>query len=230
MDYIEGISAGEQIVFSPELAEARRLLPGQMAEQLARIHGLDASKIPFLAGSGVSPAQEALARIRTLIAKLGSYNPALWFGLRWAEQHMPPTEQVTVVHGDYRIGNFLVGARGLHSIIDWESCHLGDPLEDLAWACLREWRYGNGNLALGGIAEREPFISAYETASGRKIDRKALDFWTIVGNLRWAVTCLWLSTHGPKTDIEWVKLGRHAAEMQYEMLRLLGEQEMDTDG
>jgi aminoglycoside phosphotransferase (APT) family kinase protein len=229
MDYIEGISAGEQIARLPQLAEARRLLPEQMAQQLARIHALDASKIPFLTRSGASPAQQALAHIRTLITKLGLRNPALFYGLRWAEQHMPSTELVTIVHGDYRLGNFLVGTRGLHSILDWESCHLGDPLEDVAWACLREWRYGNGKLALGGIADREVFISAYEAASGRIIDRRALDFWSILGNLRWAVMCLWLSARGPKADIEWVKLGRHSAELQYEMLRLLGELEMDAD-
>jgi aminoglycoside phosphotransferase (APT) family kinase protein len=229
MDYIEGISAGEAIARSPGLAEARRLLPEQMAQQLARIHALDASRIPFLSGSGASPAQAALARIRTLIAKLGLRNPTLFYGLRWAEQHMPSTDLITVVHGDFRLGNFLVGTRGLNSILDWESCHLGDPLEDIAWACLREWRYGDGRLALGGIADREDFIRAYEAASRRTVDRKALDFWSIVGNLRWAVMCLWLSARGPKADIEWVKLGRHSAEVQYEMLRLLGELETDSD-
>src|SRR5512134_347911 len=50
MDYVEGISIGRQVVQNPELAEARRLLPEQMAEQLARIHSINAEqmKLDFL--------------------------------------------------------------------------------------------------------------------------------------------------------------------------------------
>jgi aminoglycoside phosphotransferase (APT) family kinase protein len=133
-----------------------------------------------------------------------------------------------VVHGDFRVGNFMVGIKGLKGIVDWEYSHIGDPIEDLAWLCLRDWRYGNGQLKLGGIApNREPFIQAYERVSGRKIDRKAVDFWEIVGNLRWAVAGLTQANRhlsGGEESVELASLGRRSAEMQLEMLRLIGEQ------
>ena len=47
----------------------------------------------------------------------------------------PPAQRVSVVHGDYRAGNFLHdGAGKIVAILDWEMAHLGDPLEDLGWA------------------------------------------------------------------------------------------------
>jgi aminoglycoside phosphotransferase (APT) family kinase protein len=132
-----------------------------------------------------------------------------------------------LLHGDFRVGNFLVDSKGLNGIVDWEFCRMGDPLEDLAWPCLRDWRYGNGEAQLGGIGAREPFIQAYERASGRTIDRKAIDYWEILGNLRWAVTCLSQANRhlsGGDLSVELASLGRRSAEMQMEMLRLIGQQ------
>jgi aminoglycoside phosphotransferase (APT) family kinase protein len=228
MDFVEGVSLGTQVVNQPELAEARTVLPVQMGEQLAKIHGLDSTQyhLEFLPHprAGFSPAQETIAQIRAMILKLAVRNPVFEFGLRWLEQNAPKTEKTVVLHGDFRIGNFLVGGKGLNGIVDWEFAHIGDPLEDLAWPCLRDWRFGNGKMRLGGVGQREPFITAYEHASGRTVDRKAVDYWEILGNLRWAVTCLVQANghlNGGHPGIELVSLGRRSAEMQYEMLRLI---------
>ena len=45
-----------------------------------------------------------------------------------------------MVHGDYRIGNFLELDGRISAILDWELVHLGDPMEDLGWICLQAWR------------------------------------------------------------------------------------------
>lgn len=232
MDFVEGTAIGKQVVELPELADARQAIPTQMGEQLAKIHNIDVTKhqLSFLStpAKGLSPAQEAIAQLRAALTQLNVYNPVFEFGLRWAQQHAPTCEKPTLVHGDFRIGNFLVANKGLNGIVDWEFCHMGDPAEDLAWPCVRDWRFGNGALALGGIAaNREPFIEAYEKASGRKIDRKTIDFWEILGNLRWAVTCLAQANRhlsGGDTSVELASLGRRSAEMQLEMLRLIEEQ------
>lgn len=232
MDYVEGISIGRQVIQEADLAGARNALPEQMGEQLAHIHAIDAKKyeLGFLPAppKDASPAQEAINQIRSIITQLNVHNPVFEFGLRWAQQHAPTCEQPVLLHGDFRIGNFLVGPKGLNGIVDWEYSHIGDPLEDLAWPCLRDWRYGNGELKLGGIApSREPYLEAYERASGRKVDRKALDFWEIVGNLRWAVACLSQANRylsGGENSVELASLGRRSAEMQLEMLRLIDGQ------
>lgn len=231
MDYVEGVSIGSEVVRQPELKEGRGALPEQMGTQLAHIHAIDysAQKLDFLPRPrpGFSPAQEALTQTRSMILKLGIYNPALEFGLRWAEQHIPHSERLVLLHGDYRVGNFMVSSKGLNGIIDWEFARVGDPLEDIAWPCVRSWRYGNGSLQLGGIAEREPFIRAYEKASGHTVDRKAVDYWEILGNIRWAVTSLSQANRhlsGGDFSVELASLGRRSAEVQLEMLRLIAAQ------
>jgi aminoglycoside phosphotransferase (APT) family kinase protein len=231
MDYAEGVSSGQQLVSDKALAEARKALPGQMGEQLAKIHAIDPveHKLDFLAHPrpGFSPAQETIVQIRAILLKLAVHNPVFEFGLRWVEQHVPKADKIVLLHGDFQVGNFVVNNKGLNGIIDWEFARIGDPLEDLAWPCLRDWRYGNGDLQLGGIGPREPFIQAYEQASGLKVDRKAVDFWEILGNLRWAVICLSQANRhlsGSAPRVELASLGRRSAEMQYEMLRLIGAQ------
>ncbi len=235
MDYVEGISSGSQVVNSPELAEARKVLPQQLGEQLARIHALNPNQtaLDFLPRPrpGFSPAQEAISQTRTAIIGLGVHIPAFEFGLRWAQQHAPSCENPVVLHGDFRVGNFLVSSKGLNGIIDWEFSRVGDPLEDIAWLCLRDWRYGQGRLHLGGIAPRQAFIATYEQASGRKVDLKAVAFWEIFGNLRLAVTSLSQANRhlsGGDASVELASLGRRSAEMQLEMLRLIAQQEVDS--
>lgn len=229
MDYVDGIADGAQLVSLPELAEARKLLPGQMGEQLAKIHAIDPTqhKLDFLPQprASFSPAQETIASIRAMILKLGVHNPVFEFGLRWAEQNAPKTDKTVVLHGDFQVGNLLVNKTGLAGILDWEYARLGDPLEDLAWPCLRAWRFGRGDLQLGGIGAREPFIQAYEQASGRAVDHNAVDYWEILANLRRAVTCLVAANRrvsGGHASVERASLGRRSAEMQFEMLRLIG--------
>jgi aminoglycoside phosphotransferase (APT) family kinase protein len=232
MDYVEGVSIGRVIVKRPEFEPARQVLPQLMAEQIALIHAIDiqAHGLDFLLAPapGLSPALQAVRSARQALAKLDAHHPVFEFGLRWLEQHAPPCSQITLVHGDFRLGNFLIGyPHGLNAVIDWEFCHQGDPLEDLAWPCVRDWRFGMGQLRLAGVAEREPFLVAYEERSGRSVDRRAVDYWEIMGNLRWAVTCLEQANRhlsGRDPSVEFASLGRRSAEMQYEMLRLIEQQ------
>lgn len=231
MDYVEGVSIGSQVVNLPELADARRRLPEQMGQQLACIHHIKTDNLTFLPRPrpGYSPAQETLVQMRVTLLKLGVHNPALVFALRWAEKHLPPGGEMVLLHGDFRIGNLIVTTDGLKGIVDWEFGQLGDPYQDLAWPCVRGWRYGRGEMQLGGIGEREPFLHAYEQASGRTIDRKIVDFWEIMGNLQWAVAALAQAQRhlsGKDTSVELASLGRRSAETQLEALRLIAQQEM----
>ncbi|NWF68466.1 MAG: phosphotransferase family protein [Chloroflexi bacterium] len=228
MDFVEGVSIGRKVIQSPELAGARAALPEQMAAQLARIHAIDpdANGLGFLPRprAGFDPAQEALAQARAMLDMLDAHNPAFEFGLRWCEQHAPAAARVTLAHGDFRIGNLLVAAQGLAAVIDWEFGHIGDPLEELGYPCMRDWRFGNGHLHFAGLCERERFLRAYEAESGVQVERAAVDWWEIMGNLRWGATCLAQANRhlsGKDVSVEYASLGRRAAEMQLEMLRLI---------
>jgi aminoglycoside phosphotransferase (APT) family kinase protein len=230
IERVEGESIGPRVVRRPELAEARARLPAQMAEQLARIHAIDPAPLSFLPrpAPSSSPALYALDRTRRVIDAIDLQNPALEFGLRWLERRAPGCEKPTLTHGDFRIGNLLVGPQGLNAVIDWEFAHIGDRHEDLAWPCVRDWRFGNDALRVGGVGELAPYLAAYEAACGRSVDRDALQWWEIMGNLRWAATChIQAQRHlsGADRSVELASLGRRAAEMELEFLSLIEEVE-----
>lgn len=115
--------------------------------------------------------------------------PALELAIAWLRAHQPVAQKVTLVHGDYRTGNFLVDGDRITGVLDWEMVHLGDPLEDVAWACLRAWRWA-GDARIGGLMPRQEFYQRYEEASGLKVDPESIRFWEVLGNLKAAVIFL----------------------------------------
>ena len=120
---------------------------------------------------------------------------------------------------------------GLVGVFDWEFAHVGDRHEDLAWPCVRSWRFGQDALKLGGVGQPEEFFAAYESAGGRKVDPEAVRFWEVVGNLRWAVGCV-AKAHrhlsGQAPSVELASLGRRACEMELELLDLIARAEKAT--
>lgn len=231
MDYVEGIGIGSKVVKDPSLAAARERLPVQMAEQLARIHTLNPDDFPFLMRPQPpkhSAAQDAINACYAILDSLNVKNPVFEYALRWAEQHAPPHETHVFCHGDFRIGNLLVSPDGLAAVADWEFAHVGDPNEELGYLCMRDWRFGIGQLRMGGISPREPFLHAYQQFSGRAVDRAAVDFWEFLGNVRWGVICLSQANRhlsGKEPSVELASLGRRSADMQLEALRLIMQME-----
>lgn len=91
----------------------------------------------------------------------------------------PPPVRVGVVHGDYRTGNFLYDERGeVRAILDWEMCHLGDPLEDLAWALTPLWGWPDASKP-GKLIGRDRALALWEEESGIEIDARALAWWEL---------------------------------------------------
>lgn len=87
----------------------------------------------------------------------------------------PEQEHITLVHGDYRLDNILIGDDGsLHAILDWELCTRGDPYVDLA-VCLYYWTVAPDPVhpflhpptVLDGFMSREELLAAYVAAGGR---------------------------------------------------------------
>lgn len=223
MDCLEGESVGRRIVREPALAAARRLLPQQMGEQLARIHRLAVTH-PAVVGLPQSPAATALEKATQQLWKLGEPHPVLELAARWLRQHTPATTETVLVHGDFRVGNLMIGPEGLRGVFDWEFAHVGEPAEDLAWPCVRSWRFGQDQLRFGGVGDAEEFFTAYEQASGRAVDRRAIAYWEILGNFRWAVGCIQQAQRhlsGQAVSIELASLGRRTAEMELELLDLI---------
>lgn len=230
MERHDGEAVGRRIVADPRFEHARRVLVEQLARELARIHAIDA-EAAGLTGRvlapppGVAPGTAELDRLTAELDATGEPHPAIELGLRWLRAREPaPPDALVLVHGDYRVGNFLVTERGLESVLDWEFAHLGDPAEDAGWMCVRAWRFGVDAKRLGGIGDRAPFLDAYERASGRALDPARVGWWEVFGNVKWAIGALGQAQRhltGVQPSIELAAIGRICAEMEYEILHLI---------
>src|SRR5438876_1619612 len=218
---VSGETIGRRIVQRPELASARAALPAQMAEELAKIHAIPAERVPFLGGVG---ARDVLGRLTNEVDRLEDAHPAIELGLAWARQRAPERSETVVLHGDLRVGNLAVTATGLGHVLDWEFGHRGDPAEDVAWPLVRAWRFGVDQLRLGRVGDVHAYRGRCNALTGRHITLASLDYWEILGNLKWAIGALTQSRRhlsGQQRSVELAVLGRLAAEMEFELLHLL---------
>ncbi|MGH7024050.1 MAG: phosphotransferase family protein [Caulobacteraceae bacterium] len=111
--------------------------------------------------------------------------PIVRAAIRRLRRHPPPpARRVSVVHGDYRLGNFLHdGAGGIIAVLDWEMAHLGDPLEDLAWAMDPLWS-NPADGRISGMLGREEALAIWRRASGLAIDAAALSWWSLFASVK----------------------------------------------
>ena len=98
---------------------------------------------------------------------------------RTLEGRPPRQRRRTIVHGDYRLGNWIVdpGDGGLAAVVDWELSTLGDPLSDLAYLTL-SWLYPRRGSVLPGLAGAalppgtptlDELVTRYATATGEPL-------------------------------------------------------------
>jgi len=225
MERIPGTAIARKVLSDPTLAAARNKLPYELATQLARIHTItpdqaDPPPLPVISSAAESMIAQAHHELDSLIEP----HPALEIGLRWLIAHTPVDRPITLVHGDFRTGNFMVTPDGLSGVLDWEFAHFGDPMEDVAWLCLRDWRFGKRDLPVGGFADRETFYRAYEVAGGTSIDPAIVHYWEVFGNFNWARGAAQQAERhlsGADRSIELAAIGRRVPEMAWEMLRLI---------
>ncbi len=219
MQRIEGETIPRRILRDDEFATARPLLARQCGTVAAAIHAVDIGTLPELALLDV-PAQ--IDQYRALLDTLGEPHPALELGLRWLEEHRPPpAAEPTLVHGDLRNGNLVVGPEGVRAVLDWELAHLGDPAEDLGWLCVRSWRFGNDNRVVGGFGDLNELLAGYHAAGGPKTTAEVVHYWMTFGTLKWgAMTVLQAFAHlqGTVRSVELATLGRRVVEMEWDLL------------
>ncbi|HSD25390.1 MAG TPA: phosphotransferase family protein [Solirubrobacterales bacterium] len=226
MAHVDGTSVAPRILRKPEFEAARSALTRQLGDALARIHAIDPSQLdgvlPTPAGD---PAFEQIAEWERQLDEVGEPLPAVELGLRWLRANAPEPAEPRPVHGDFRLGNFIVDEGGLAAVIDWELAHLGDPAEDVGWLCIRSWRFGNDDRPVAGVGELDEFLSAYEAAGGRRIDLGRVRYWETFGNVKWAVICA-RQAHDHLTGVrrshELASLGRRICEPEWDLLQLIG--------
>jgi len=214
---VDGETIARKILRDDDYEVARGALTGQFARALARLHALDPAAVPGL------QSIDQVAQYRAALDAIGEPHPAFELALRWLDDHRPPSSGLAVVHGDFRLGNVIVGAEGLRAVIDWELAHLGDPMEDLGWLCVRAWRFGS-DRPVAGVGAYDELLRAYGEAAGHPADPEALRWWEVLGTLKWGVICIsQANTHlsGATRSHELAAIGRRVCENEYDLFRAL---------
>jgi aminoglycoside phosphotransferase (APT) family kinase protein len=185
MQELAGFEASPALLLAPPYAQHRERLGAQKWRILGEIAKADPHELG-LVGVMKDVAPDACWR-RELSYWEGVIDedelepqPIIRAVIRWLRANPPPPAQkISVVHGDYRTGNFLYDAAGdIHAILDWEMAHLGDPVEDLAWGINPVWMWARDGRA-GGLLPKPEAIRLWEQASGLRADPVALHWWEL---------------------------------------------------
>ena len=221
MARVEGETIARKILRDDLFAQARPKLARQLGKVLAGIHGLALVQLPEIR------RMTATKEIDELERDYRSFDwprPVFELALRWLRDHDPgPPREVTLVHGDFRHGNLIIGPDGVRAVLDWELAHTGDPMEDLGWICVNSWRFGEIDKPVGGFGSREELFAGYE-AAGHRVDPARVMFWEVMGTLRWGVMCCGMMQRfrsGPDHSMERAMIGRRSSETEIDLLRLL---------
>jgi aminoglycoside phosphotransferase (APT) family kinase protein len=150
--------------------------------KLAVLHALDASALDLPAFPRVGSIAEAVVAELdewegVLATRGGTPDPALVFSLRWLRDHIPAYDgPLVLVQGDTGPGNFMYLGGRVTAVVDWELAHLGDPMDDIAWLCLR--------------ATQEPFtdfptrLREYEALSGNEVDEVRVRYYQVMAETK----------------------------------------------
>jgi aminoglycoside phosphotransferase (APT) family kinase protein len=216
-DAIAGETIVRKIHRGLDDASRARLLQ-QCAQALAAIHRADPD------GIGLTESDQ-LTEWRNRLDEMGDTTATFEWAFRWLDRHRPTPSKQVLVHGDFRMGNLIVDESGLAAVLDWELVHTGEAYEDLAWFCIRAWRFGAPeHLGAGGLGSVESFLSAYEATADVALDRDVFRWWLSVATLRWGVICRFQAERhlsGQTPSVELAAIGRRVAETEWDVLDLL---------
>lgn len=206
-----------------------RTLGEDFSEALGALHAFDwrASDLASM-GEGLTvqnTAQREIARWARHAALHERRSPPLmYYTMRWLVAHAPVAQRLVIVHGDYRVGNFLEQDGRITAILDWELVHLGDPHEDLAWAGART--FAGGSTRVGGLVARDEFHARYEARSGMKVIADHLLYYDVLVQYKMAAMLIGAVRRVEQaraSDVRMTSMGFQLAPTLTELTRLLRE-------
>jgi aminoglycoside phosphotransferase (APT) family kinase protein len=194
-----GRPSGLGLLFPPE---RRAKLAGAFLENLCRIHSFaDCDEAASLRSferprPGTTEASEWLIAWwrRVWDDDALEDHPMVRVAFDWLEENAPPTERISLVHGDYRSGNFLFDPEQnrVTAVLDWELARFGDRHEDLGWtlSSINGATDDGGASFVCGLEPRESFLARYAARSGLAVDPERLFFYEVFAELKIAVIAL----------------------------------------
>lgn len=213
--------------------EANQSLGRDFADALGAIHAFDWTATPLAAwvedGEGtITPQTTALHETHywTRHAQLGEgpTPPQMHYAMRWLEAHAPEAERITIVHGDYRVGNFLQHGGRITAILDWELVHLGDPHADLAWAGLRT--FAAGTTRIGGLIDREVFYQRWQEKTGLRVRPEVVRYYEVMVQFKMAAMLMGAMIRvqtGRSRDVRMAAMGFQLTSTLMELNKLIAE-------
>lgn len=224
MEWLEGEALGARIARSPEFEGIRPRLAYECGQVLARIHAIDVEATGLAGHLKVQTPEQFLRQMLDRYEFLGTPQPMIDYAGRWLLDHLPASPRTTLVHNDFRNGNFMVDGNGIKAVLDWEVAHIGDPMRDLGWICTNSWRFGVTEKPVGGFGDYADLFAGYQAESGLDVDPDHVKFWEVFGSFWWAIGCLGMAEHyrsGPDQTVERPAIGRRSSECQVDCVNLL---------
>ncbi len=218
-EFVPGETVPRRILRDDEYRSARSRLAGQLGEAAARIHQIDVATIDGL------DDDDQLDHYQSVLDDLGEPHPAFELAIRWLLSNRPESTRRTLVHGDLRLGNLIVDDGGLRAVLDWELAHIGNPMEDLGWACVKAWRFGSDEPA-AGVGSYDELFGGYERVTGCAVDAEVVHWWEVLGTLKWGIMCIsQANVHrsGTARSHELAAIGRRVCENEYDLMQLLDD-------
>jgi aminoglycoside phosphotransferase (APT) family kinase protein len=214
--HVPGETIARKILRDDEYASARIALTAQLGRALAALHRVPAGDLPLA-------SVDQIAQYRQMLDLIGEPHPAFELAFRWLDANRPAPTATVVVHGDFRLGNVIVGPEGLRAVLDWELVHLGDPMEDLGWLCVKAWRFG-AREPVAGVGSYAALFGAYGDAAGLSVDAEVVRWWEVLGTLKWGIMCMMQAQahlSGAARSHELAAIGRRVCENEHDLFLLL---------
>jgi aminoglycoside phosphotransferase (APT) family kinase protein len=223
---VAGTAQGRRIVRDPKLPDFGDSLAREIGRELARIHSVrpKGGVLPFLPVPVTNPSRREVAQMRKGLDSASEPRPALEYVLSWLDQNAPEPAAITLVHGDFRTGNYMVDGWRLTAVLDWEFCHWGDPREDLGWFIARCWRFGNDDKVAGGIAKLASLLEGYNEVADVKVAASELAYFEVLAAARWAAISLLQGDRfikGGERSLELALTGLMPPEMEWDALDII---------
>jgi aminoglycoside phosphotransferase (APT) family kinase protein len=222
MSRVHGETIARPILRDAEFDLARSKLAQQCGAALAAIHSIPAEGLPD--ALQVSDGRAQITQYEEIYRAFEAPRPVFELALQWLKANAPSARPSVLVHGDFRLGNLMVDQQGLAAVLDWELAHLGDPREDIAWLCVNSWRFGNSAHRVGGFGHLEDLLEAYNQASGTGITAAEIDWWEMLGSLKWGIMCMIMYEafrSGADASVERAAIGRRVSETEIDLINLL---------